>query len=49
MIRIVGLIHLLLIGYLMYDCYSHRREPFWYLVLLIPFWGVAIYIYRFKF
>ena len=48
MVRLIPLIYALLVAYLLYDCYQYRREPFWYLVLLIPVWGVALYIWRFK-
>ncbi len=49
MIRLAGIIYLALVGTMLYDCYRYRREPFWYLVLLIPVWGLVLYIYRFKF
>ena len=48
MVRLIPLIYALLVAYLLYDCYQYRREPFWYLVLLIPVWGVCLYIWRFK-
>ncbi len=41
-------IYLLVVLYLLYDCYEHEREPLWYLILLIPFYGVGLYMYRFK-
>lgn len=48
MVRLVPIIYTLLVAYLLHDCYRHRREPFWYLILLIPFWGVGLYVWRFK-
>ena len=45
---VTPVIYLLLVLYLLYDCYEHEREGLWYLVLLIPVWGVGLYIYRFK-
>jgi hypothetical protein len=48
MVRLIPLIYAVLVASLLYDCYQYRREPFWYLVLLIPVWGVGLYIWRFK-
>lgn len=48
LVRLIPVFYAVLIAVLMHDCYQHRREPFWYLVLLIPVWGVVIYIWRFK-
>ncbi len=48
MVRLVPLIYILLVAYLMHDCYRYNREAFWYLVLLIPGYGAFLYIWRFK-
>ena len=44
----VPVIYLLIVLYLLYDCHEHEREGLWYLILLIPFYGVGLYISRFK-
>jgi len=48
MIRLVPIIYTILVVYLVNDCYRNRREFMWYLILLIPGWGVILYVWRFK-
>ncbi len=48
MYRLVPFVYALLVVWLLHDCYKARREPFWFLILLLPFWGPFFYIYRFK-
>jgi hypothetical protein len=49
LLRILPFVYAAIVVYLMVDCYRHRREALWYLVLLIPLWGVGLYLWRFKF
>lgn len=45
---VIPAIWLILTVFFFIDCIRHRRDWYWYLVLLLPGIGVIVYLFAFK-